>query len=85
MAEESGAGRHVVVFTQPGCANCAKAKEFLSFHRVEFQEKDVSRDREAFLELVEELKSQVTLTILVNDQVIVGYDRKKLVRTLGLG
>jgi len=76
--------KRVVLYTQPRCGNCAKVKEFLAARQIPFDEKDVAHDREALLELVEVHQSQITPTILVGDQVVIGYSPEKLTRALGL-
>lgn len=84
MTDQGKTAKRVVLYTQPRCGNCVKAKEFLSSMQVAFEERDVAHDREALLELVEVHKSQITPTILVGDRVLIGYDRDKLVAALGL-
>lgn len=84
MGDQGKTATRVVLFTQPRCGNCVKVKEFLSSQQIAYQEKDVAHDREALLELVEVHKSHITPTILVGDQVLIGYDRDKLVAALGL-
>lgn len=84
MSDQDMAAKRVVLYTQPRCGNCVKAKEFLSSQQIAFEEKDVAHDREALLELVEVHKSQITPTIMVGDQLLIGYDRNKLAAALGL-
>jgi glutaredoxin 3 len=84
MSDDGKSAKRVVLYTQPRCGNCGKAKEFLSSRKIAYEEKDVAHDREALLELVEIHKSQITPTIVVGDQVFIGYNRKKLAAALGL-
>lgn len=46
--------------------------------------KDITQDREALIELVETHQSRATPTILVDDAVVIGFDREQLQRLLGL-
>ena len=57
--------------------------EFLSQKGVAFTAKDVSTDLEARRELIT-LGSRATPTITIDDQVLVGFDPKKLGAALGL-
>ncbi len=55
----------VILYTQPGRSPCTTAKEFLSSQKVRFEEKDIRQDPEALRELVEELQSSATPTLVV--------------------
>lgn len=59
-------------------------KEFLSHHKIPFAERNVAADPEALKELVEKSGVRATPVILVGDEVIVGFDRGRLERALGL-
>jgi len=74
----------VVLFVQNGCDACHAAAEFLTEHGVDFTEKNVSADQSVALELFE-LGSQLTPTTLIDDdELIVGFDRKRLSKLLDL-
>jgi len=57
--------------------------EFLSQKDVAYTAKDISTDMEARKELVS-LGSRATPTIVVDDEVIIGFDRGKLSTLLGV-
>lgn len=59
-------------------------KEFLSHHKIPFTDKNVAEDPEALLELTEKTGRRATPVILVGGEVVVGFDRGKLERILGL-
>jgi len=59
-------------------------KEFLSHHKIPFIDRNVGEDPKAMEELVEKIGRRATPVIVVDDQVIVGFDRGKLQRLLGL-
>lgn len=78
--------KEVILYTQPGCPCCAREKRFLEAKGVAFVEKDVTRDREALREL-EEMGSKSTPTTVIDgrvDEAIVGCDKERLTRSLGL-
>ena len=60
---------------------CEKAKEFLSQQNVDFTERAIVNDEKAFAEL-EELGIMTTPVIVIDDEVIVGFDRKRLQQLL---
>ena len=74
MAEE----HEVVVYSTPTCPWCARAKAYLSELGVPYEDKDVSRDVEAAREMVR-LSGQTRVPVLVIDgNVVVGFDRRRI-------
>ena len=63
---------------------CKRTKEFLSQRAIPFIDRDVSKDPSAFEEL-EKLGLMTTPVIVVNGEVVVGFDGKKLEKLLGVG
>ncbi len=59
-------------------------KEFLSHHNVSFTDRNVAEDPNALRELTEKTGRRATPVIIVDGDVIVGFDRGKLERLLGL-
>ncbi|MGH7889762.1 MAG: glutaredoxin family protein [Thermodesulfobacteriota bacterium] len=74
--------KKVVVYTQTGCSACEAAKEFLSQEGINFEEKNIMNDELAMKQLSEKYNSRSTPTILVDDEVIIGFDREELERVL---
>jgi glutaredoxin 3 len=62
---------------------CNGVKEFLSRKGIDFIERDVAQDEEAMREL-EALGVLATPVTLVNGEIVVGFDKPKLERLLGL-
>ena len=48
-------------------------KEYLSQKGIEFVDKDVSRDVQAQMELVVNLQSRSTPTIVIGDEMLIGF------------
>lgn len=72
----------VKVYTSPTCGYCHQAKRFLSERGVPFTEVDVSLDRAAAQEVVR-LTGQMGVPVIVIDgQVVVGFDRPRLEQLL---
>jgi glutaredoxin-like YruB-family protein len=74
--------KRVVLYSQPGCPPCFAAKRFLASRNVAFEYKDVQADPAALRELME-LNSRSTPTIVVGDEVMVGFDPDRLESLLG--
>jgi glutaredoxin 3 len=64
--------------------SCNFAKEFLSHHKVRFTSRNVTEDPEALRELMEKTGRRATPVIVVDGNVVIGFDRGKLERLLGL-
>lgn len=68
----------VIVYTQPSCYSCTAAKQYLDTQNVGYQERDVRTDPEFLRELLEDLGSNTTPTLVIGETVIVGFDREKI-------
>jgi len=76
--------RKIVVYSATGWASCHSAKEFLSHHKIPFTDRNVVEDTAAMTELVEKIGRLATPVIVMDGEIIVGFDRRKLQRLLGL-
>lgn len=70
-------------YTEPGCAACKDAKEFLISRGIPFEERDIHANPEYFRILTEELDSRTTPTLALEDKIIVGFDQDEYERVLG--
>lgn len=68
----------VKIYTTPTCGYCHQAKNFLSERGVTYTEYDVSRDRQAADEMVRLTGQMGVPVILVDGQVVIGFDRPRL-------
>lgn len=68
----------VTIYTSPTCGYCHMAMEYFASKGIEFTEKDITTDEEAFRFIVEKVGQAVTPIITVDDAVIVGYDRARI-------
>ncbi len=74
--------RNVTVYTSPGCGVCTTTKGYLKSKGVAFEELDITANHDAFEELTGKYKSRGTPTIVIGDQVLIGFDKDKLERAL---
>jgi glutaredoxin-like YruB-family protein len=73
---------NVTVYTTPTCPYCYQTKEFLSRRGIDFTEKNVAADPLAAQELVRLSGQRGVPVTVVDDQVIVGFDRRRLTMLL---
>jgi glutaredoxin-like YruB-family protein len=74
----------VILFTSPYCSWCKKAKNYLIQHRIRFKEVDVTKDESAARDVLRKTGQQGTPVILVNNRPVIGFDKGKLDRLLGI-
>jgi len=65
----------IIVYSTPSCPYCHLVKDYLNKKGVEFEDKDVSVDREAAREMVEKSGQMGVPQIVIKDKVIVGFNR----------
>jgi glutaredoxin-like YruB-family protein len=70
--------RRVIVFTQPDCLPCEAVKLFLRDRGVEFEEKNVFEGFAAVREMRQKYHSRSTPTVVVGDQVLIGFNPERL-------
>lgn len=68
----------VKIYTTPTCGYCHQAKSFMKERGVQFTEYDVSRDRAAAQEMVSLTGQMGVPVIVVDEEVIIGFDRQRL-------
>jgi len=73
----------VVVFTQPDCPPCMVVKMFLTEKGVVFEERDITVDADAVRELTEKYGSHSTPTLIIGDEVMIGFNPERLDEILG--
>ena len=74
----------VTVYSTPTCPYCIKAKNYLKEKNVAFTHVDVSSDQGGLQEMIK-VSGQMGVPVLVVDgEVIVGFDRPKIDAKLGL-
>lgn len=72
----------VEIFTTPTCIWCKKTKEWFKEHKVKYEEYDVSTDDKAKEEMIEKSEQMGVPVVLVDGQVIVGFDEQALKKAL---
>ena len=73
----------VIVFTQQDCPPCGWIKTFLAQRGVEFEERSIDSGSAVVRELTQMYGSQSTPTVVIGDQVLIGYDSERLIQALG--
>lgn len=76
---------NVTVYTTPTCPYCYQTKEFLSRRGIKFIEKNVAADPLAAQEMIRLSGQRGVPVTIIDDQVVVGFDQRRLAMLLGEG
>ncbi len=74
----------VIIFTTPSCPFCNAAKKYLRERGIKFKEVDVSRDAAAARDMVRRSGQQGVPVLDIGGKIVVGFDRPKIDKYLGL-
>ncbi|HEY8489670.1 MAG TPA: glutaredoxin domain-containing protein [Dehalococcoidia bacterium] len=67
----------VVIFVRPDCPACREAMAFFAEHHVPYDDRDVEFDPAALREMLQH-DARETPTIVIDGEVIEGFDRHRL-------
>lgn len=76
--------KKVTIYSTPTCHFCQLAKEFFAEKNVEYTNYDVSVDAEKRDEMIKLTGQLGVPTIVIDDAVMVGFDRQKVAAKLGI-
>lgn len=74
----------VKIYSTSFCPFCKKAKAFFQEQGIAFTEVDVEKDETAAKEMIEKSKQFGVPVIEINEEIIIGFDKKALEKALGL-
>ena len=80
----SAKAKKVVIYTTPTCHFCHMAKDYFQANGIKYEEYDVAASMEKRKEMMEKSGQLGVPVIIIDDQVVVGYDKSKLAQLLGL-
>jgi glutaredoxin len=75
--------RTITVYSTPLCAPCERLKAYLRKNGVDFTVKDVLIDENAAM-FLEERNIRSTPVLAIDDEIIVGFDPKRIAEVLGI-
>ncbi|MCF7807961.1 MAG: glutathione S-transferase N-terminal domain-containing protein [Candidatus Marinimicrobia bacterium] len=84
MATVAAQQKKVIMFTTPTCSHCTTAKRYLREKGINFKEIDVSRNQKAAQDMVRKTGQQGVPQLWINNRPVVGFDRNKINRLLGI-
>jgi len=72
----------VKVFSTPTCVYCVTLREYLEKNNIPFDDIDVSKDEKELEEMVKKSKQMGVPVIAIDEEFIVGFDKKRIDRLL---
>ena len=72
----------VELYTTDVCPWCHKAKEFFDENKIKYKEKNVEKHPELAAELLEKSGQMGVPVITIDDEVIIGFNKDRLKKTL---
>ena len=76
--------KRVIVYSTPSCPWCNRLKQYLRQNNIKFRDIDVSKDMKAAEEMVKKSGQQGVPQADINGQIVVGFDKKKIDKLLGI-
>lgn len=68
----------VFIYSTPWCAYCKMAKEYFKKNNVEYTEYDVASDAVKRQEMLDKTHQMGVPVIIINDKIVIGFDRGKI-------
>lgn len=72
----------IKVYSTPTCPWCTVAKNYLKSKNIQFEDLDVSRNRDAAMEMIQKSGQRGVPVVDINGTIIIGFDQKSIDRLL---
>lgn len=73
-----------IIYSTPTCPYCLALKEFLTQKSIEFEDIDVSRDREAARRMIEKTGQMGVPVLEYKGDFVIGFDKERVIQLLGI-
>ena len=70
--------RKIIIYTQPDSLPCEAVKMFLRDRRAKYEERSIEDDEDVVRELQEKYNSDSTPTVVIGDEVLIGFDPERI-------
>ena len=76
--------QNVTIYSTDTCTYCTMAKQFLKEHNIAYEDVDLGQNPDRIQEVVDKSGQRGVPVIEVDGEIIVGFDKHKLEKVLGL-
>jgi len=84
MENQIKMNKKVSIYSTPVCPYCEMAKNFFNENKIEYTNYDVSKDVEKRKEMIEKSGQMGVPVILIDEEIIVGFDEGRLLEEFGI-
>ncbi|MBP6912071.1 MAG: thioredoxin family protein [Candidatus Pacebacteria bacterium] len=74
----------ISIYSTPTCTYCKAVKEYFTENKVEFQEFNVAEDASRRQEMIERSGQMGVPVVMIDNNIVVGFDKQKLAELLGI-
>lgn len=76
--------KKITIYSTPTCHFCKLAKEFFKENKIEYTELNVAEDKDQRAEMIEKSGQMGVPVIVVDDDIIIGFNKEVLKKTLDI-
>ncbi|MDP1707122.1 MAG: glutaredoxin family protein [bacterium] len=76
--------KNITIYSTPTCHFCQMTKDFLKEKGIAYTDFNVASDLEKRQEMIQKSGQMGVPVIFVGDEMIIGFDKERLVSTLGI-
>ena len=73
----------VEIYSTPTCPYCIKAKKFFKENKIKFIDHNVAEDQEMAKKMVEKTGQMGVPVIVIDGEIVIGFDKPKIEKLLG--
>ncbi|KMM38521.1 glutaredoxin domain-containing protein [Guptibacillus hwajinpoensis] len=70
--------KNVKLYTQPACPPCEFVKNYFQMHEITYELLNIKENTAARNELINEHQSMSTPTIVIDGEVIIGFEKERI-------
>ncbi len=74
--------RMIKVYSTPTCVYCKTLKAYLKEHNIEFEDIDVSKDKQALEKMIKNSGQMEVPVLDIDGEIIIGFDKEKIDKIL---
>ncbi|MEO0234496.1 MAG: glutaredoxin family protein [candidate division WOR-3 bacterium] len=74
----------VKIYSTPTCPWCTRAKQYLASKNIPYTDYDVSKDRNAAMEMIRKSGQQGVPVLDIDGNIVVGFDKERIDALLGI-
>ena len=70
--------KKVVIYSTPTCPYCKRTKDYLTQKGIPYTDYDLAADKDKAKEMIQKSKQMGVPVIIVDDEIVVGFNQAKL-------